>query len=82
MSLDDCSKVFLIRNSMEIWFINLRKSLETLIYLIFFLKNLQIVFFFKKVGYNLNITRQTACLVFNPIMVDSYTAIYSFTAVV
>ena len=33
------------------------------------------------VKYNLNM-RQTACLVFNPIMVDSYVTLFSFTAIV
>ena len=37
---------------------------------------------FKKVGYNLDIMRQTACLVFNPIMVEGYAALFSCTAVV
>ena len=37
---------------------------------------------FKKVGYNLNVMRQTTCLAFNPIMVDSYAALFSCTAVV
>ena len=36
----------------------------------------------KKVGYNLDIMRQTACLVFNPIMVEGYAALNSFTVVV
>ena len=46
-----------------------------------------LVFFFnlltclKKVGNNINI-RQTACIVFNQIMVDSYAALFSYTAVV
>ena len=31
---------------------------------------------------NLDIMRQTACLVFNPIMVEGYAALFSCTAVV
>ena len=27
---------------------------------------------YRRIGYNLNIMRQSACLVFNPIMVDNY----------
>ena len=27
-------------------------------------------FFYRRIGYNLNTMRQSACLVFNPIMVD------------
>ena len=37
---------------------------------------------FKRAGYSLNIMRQTACLVFNPIMVEGYAALFSYTAVV
>ena len=37
---------------------------------------------FKKAGYDLEIMRQTACLVFKPIMVESFVALFSFTAVV
>ena len=37
---------------------------------------------FKRAGYSLNIMRQTACLVFNPIMVEGYAALFSCTAVV
>ena len=37
---------------------------------------------FRRTGYNLDIMRQTACLVFNPIMVDDYAALLSCTAVV
>ena len=37
---------------------------------------------FKRVGYTLNIMWQTACLVFNPIMVEGYGALFSCTAVV
>ena len=37
---------------------------------------------FKRAGYSLDIMRQTACLVFNPIMVEGYAALFSRTAVV
>ena len=37
---------------------------------------------FKRAGYTLYIMRQTACLVFNPIMVEGYAALFSCTAVV
>ena len=36
---------------------------------------------FKRAGYNLDIIRQTAWLVFNPIMVEGYAAPFSCTAV-
>ena len=37
---------------------------------------------FKRAWYTLDIMRQTACLVFNPIMVEGYAALLSCTAVV
>ena len=37
---------------------------------------------FNKAGYTLDIMRQTTCLVFNPIMVEGYAALFSCTAVV
>ena len=37
---------------------------------------------FKRAGYTLDIMRQTACLVFNPVMVEEYAALFSCTAVV
>ena len=35
---------------------------------------------FKRAGYSLDIIWQTACLVFNPIMVEGYAALFSCTA--
>ena len=37
---------------------------------------------FKGAGYTVDIMRQTACLVFNPSMVEGYAALFSCTAVV
>ena len=34
-----------------------------------------------RIGYNLNVMRQSACLVFNPIMVDNYAALFNCTPV-
>ena len=42
----------------------------------------RIVNHFKRAGYTLDIMRQTECLVFNPIMVEGYAALFSCTAVV
>ena len=61
---------------MEIWYINLRK------YQNFSDLFKRIVNRFKKAGYTLDIMRQTKCLVFNPIMVEGYAALFSCTAVV
>ena len=41
-----------------------------------------IVKLFKRAGYTLDIMRQTACLVFNPIMVEGYAAPFSCTVVI
>ena len=35
----------------------------------------------RRIGYNLNVMRQSACLVFNPIMVDNYAAFFNCTPV-
>ena len=64
---------------MEIWYINLRKSLEIQTFSNLFKR---IVNHFKRAGNSLNIMRQTACLVFNPIMVEGYAALFSCTALV
>ena len=36
---------------------------------------------YRRIGYNLNVMRQSACLVFNPIMVDNYAASFNCTPV-
>ena len=36
---------------------------------------------YRRIGYNLNIMRQSACLVFNPIMIDNYAAFFNCTLV-
>ena len=64
---------------MEIWYINVRKSLEFQTSLIF---SKRIVNRFKRAGYSLDIMRQTAYLVFNPNMVEGYAALFSCTAMV
>ena len=33
----------------------------------------------RHIGYNLNVMRQSACLVFDPIMVDNYAAFFNCT---
>ena len=37
---------------------------------------------FRRAGYTLDIMQQTACLFCNPIMVEGYAALFSYTAVV
>ena len=36
---------------------------------------------YRRIGYNMNVMRQSACLVFNPIMVDNYAAFFNCTPV-
>ena len=36
---------------------------------------------YRRIGYNLNVMRQSACLVFNPIMVDNYASFFNCTPV-
>ena len=36
---------------------------------------------YRRIGYNLNVMRQSSCLVFNPIMVDNYAAFFNCTPV-
>ena len=36
---------------------------------------------YRRIGYNLNVMRQSACLVFNTIMVDNYAAFFNCTPV-
>ena len=41
----------------------------------------KIIMRYKRIGYNLNVMRQSACLVINPITVDSYAALFNSTPV-
>ena len=36
---------------------------------------------YRRIGYNLNVIRQSACLVLNPIIVDNYAAFFNLTPV-
>ena len=36
---------------------------------------------YRRIGYNLNVMRQSACLVFKPNMVDNYAALFNSTPV-
>ena len=37
----------------------------------------KIIMRYKRIGYNLNVMQQSACLVINPITVDSYAALFN-----
>ena len=41
----------------------------------------KIIMRYKRIGYDLNVMRQSACLVINPITVDGYTALFNCTPV-
>ena len=41
----------------------------------------KIIMLYKRIGYNLNVMRKSACLVINPIMVDGYAALFNCTPV-
>ena len=40
-----------------------------------------IIMRFKRIGYNIDVTRQSACLVVNPITVDNFTVLFNCTLV-
>ena len=39
----------------------------------------KIIVCYKRIGYNINIMRQSACLVFNPITVNNYASLFNCT---
>ena len=41
----------------------------------------KIIMRYKRIGYNLNVMRQSACLVISPIKVDGYAALFNCTPV-
>ena len=41
----------------------------------------KIIVRYKKIGYNINVMRQTACLVVNPIKVNSFAYLFNYTTV-
>ena len=41
----------------------------------------KIIVRYKRIGYNINIMRQSACLVFNPITVNNFASLFNCTAV-
>ena len=47
----------------------------------FSLQYRKIITRYRRIGYNLNVMRQSACLDFNPIMVDNYVAFFNCTPV-
>ena len=47
----------------------------------FYFQFRKIITRYRRIGYNLNVKQQSACLVFNPIMVDNYAAFFNCTPV-
>ena len=41
----------------------------------------KIIMRYKHIGFNLNVMRQSACLVINPITVDGFAALFNYTPV-
>ena len=41
----------------------------------------KIIVLYKKIGYNIDVLRQTACLVVNPIKINSFAYLFNCTAV-
>ena len=44
-------------------------------------QSIKIISHYEKIGYNINVFRQTVCLVFNPITVGSFAFLFDYTPV-
>ena len=40
-----------------------------------------VIMHYKRIGYNINVMRQSACLVMNPVIVDSFASLFNCTPV-
>ena len=49
--------------------------------MIFLFSSEKIITRYRRIGYNLHVMRQSACLVFYPIMVDKYAVFFNCTLV-
>ena len=72
------SKAFQNLNCMGTWCINFRKTISENDFPYHFEK---IIVRYKKIGYNIDVLRQTACLVINPIKVNSFAYLLNCTTV-
>ena len=61
---------------MVTWYTNLKKIRGITDFSYQFRK---IIMRYKRIGYNLNVMRQSVCLVINPITVDGYAALFNCT---
>ena len=41
----------------------------------------KVIMRYKRTGYNIDVMRQSACLIINPIMVDSFASLFNCTSV-
>ena len=73
-----CAKDFWNLISMVTWCIKLKKIVGSNNFLAQFIK---IISHYKKIGYNINVLQQTACLVVNPILVGNFTFLFNCTPV-
>ena len=48
---------------------------------IFMISSEKIIVRYKRIGYNINIMRQSACLMFNPITVNNFASLFNCTPV-
>ena len=63
---------------MATWCINSEKELVKMIFVQHFKK---IIIRYKKIGYNIDVLRQTACLIVNPIKVNSFAYLFNRTTI-
>ena len=70
-------RAFRNQNLMETSFTNLRNLLEGMIFLF---NSEKIITRYRRIGYNLNVMRQSACLCFIPITVYNYAAFLNCTS--
>ena len=73
-----CSKDFRNLDSMVTWCINWKRLMALIIFQRSIIK---IISHYKKIGYNINVFQQTACLVVNPITVGNFAFLFNCTTV-
>ena len=73
-----CAKDFGNLNSMVTWCINWRRLLALIFFLAPYIK---IISHYKKIGYNIYVLQQKACLVVNPITVGNFAFLFNCTPV-
>ena len=69
-----------------LWYINSKQIVDRTDFSDQFRKKIsdqfrKIIVRYKRIGYNINIMRQSACLVFNPITVNNFASLFNCTPV-